>query len=309
MKKPNTSRNGGTDTDNYTYNSNFSASDNFMSINDDRNNNKTEQIKLRRNLLNSNFQINKGKDEASTPKMISEDSSINNKEPEEPTIPLISYIEAFNYFQSLFYANQPHMIQEKDTNCCSCSSSNLIRQKNFILNLSRIKYDKQNNIHFRILFTIYYFFIKRNCTPEGEHWQDIGFQSDTPSTDLITVGMFGPLQLLYGINYYSNFYRNLFSYLLQRKCDLFFAVNMINLSKFCLNILERGIVEFNANDNDNLNLILNEVYVGMGYDYSNSIQQYGNSNILTIEFIVKTIQSISERRTEISHFRINHQRI
>jgi len=300
MRSTNTGRN---DIDSYTYNSNISG---VSLIDDERKNNMTEQIKLRRNLLNSNFQNIKENEEISTPKAISENSSIINKTPEQPKIQLISYQEAYNYFQSLIYTNQGN-IEEDDSGFCSCSSGKIKKQKNFIKNISRIKYDENNNIHFRILFSIYYFFTKRNCEKEGEHWQDIGFQSDIPSTDLITVGMLGPLQILYGIHFYPNFYSNLFQYLLMRKCDLFFAVNLLSFSKFSLNIMERGILDDNVNDNTDLLFILNEIFVGMSYDYNNNIQNYGNSNILTIEFIVKTIQNISEKRTQTNFFLTNHR--
>jgi hypothetical protein len=119
--------------------------------------------------------------------------------------------------------------------------------------------------------------------------------------------MLGPLQILYGIHYYPNFYSNLFQYLLMRKCDLFFAVNLLSFSKFSLNIMERGILDDNVNDNTDLLFILNEIFVGMSYDYNNNIQNYGNSNILTIEFIVKTIQNISEKRTQTNFFLTNHR--
>ena len=65
MKRPNSSRYTGTDGDNVTYNSNISASDNFLSLVDDRKNNKTEQIKLIRNLLQSSFQVRNMNDDAS----------------------------------------------------------------------------------------------------------------------------------------------------------------------------------------------------------------------------------------------------
>ena len=298
MRFTNTARN---DVDSYTYNSNFSAA---SLIDEDRNNNKTEQIKLRRNLLNSTFKTQVENEQISTPKAISENSSIIEHTPEQPRIQLITYNEAYNYFQSLLYTNQ---YTEEKSGFCSCSSGKIKKKKNFIKNISRIKYDENNNIHFRILFTIYYFFTKRNCEKEGEHWQDIGFQSDTPGTDLITVGMFGPLQILYGIDYYPHFYTELFKYLLMRKCELFFASNLLSCSKFSLNILERGILD-NYGDNDNLFNILNEIYVGMGYDFYNDIQIYGNSNILTIEYIVKTIQKISENRTQTNYFLGNHTR-
>ena len=301
MKKTNNVR-FSNDTDNITYNSNTSG---ISLIEDEKNNNKTEQLKLRRNLLQTNYPI-QNQEEASTPKAISENSSVINKNPEQPLIQLITFKEAYNYFQSSVLPSQSTGLNNGDSDCCSCESVKNKQQKNSILRLSRVKYDENNVIHFRILFTIYYYFTKRNCEKEGEHWQDIGFQSDTPGQDLISVGMFGPLQILYGIDTYPNFYSNLFQYLLMRKCDLFFAGNLISFSKFSLNILERGMLD--NDDNNNLFIVLNEIYVGMGYDFYNNIQTYGNSNTLTIEFIVKTIQKISERRTEIAYFIGNHTR-
>ena len=301
MKKTNNVR-FSNDTDNITFNSNTSG---ISLVEDEKNNNKTEQLKLRRNLLQTNYPI-QNQEEASTPKAISENSSVINKNPEQPLIQLITFKEAYNYFQSSVLPSQSTGLNNGDSDCCSCESVKNKQQKNSILRLSRVKYDENNVIHFRILFTIYYYFTKRNCEKEGEHWQDIGFQSDTPGQDLISVGMFGPLQILYGIDTYPNFYSNLFQYLLMRKCDLFFAGNLISFSKFSLNILERGMLD--NDDNNNLFIVLNEIYVGMGYDFYNNIQTYGNSNTLTIEFIVKTIQKISERRTEIAYFIGNHTR-
>ena len=89
---------------------------------------------------------------------------------------------------------------------------------------------------------------------------------------------------------------------------MFFAVNMISFTKFSYNVFERGILDSLMKDSDNLFNILSEVYVGMGYDFSNAIQQYGNGNILTIEYIVKTINNISGRRSEAIYFLNNHSR-
>ena len=211
MKTPNNVR-FSNDTDNITYNSNTSG---ISLIEDEKNNNKTEQLKLRRNLLQTNYPI-QNQEEASTPKAISENSSVINKNPEQPLIQLITFKEAYNYFQSSVLPSQSTGLNNGDSDCCSCESVKNKQQKNSILRLSRVKYDENNVIHFRILFTIYYYFTKRNCEKEGEHWQDIGFQSDTPGQDLISVGMFGPLQILYGIDTYPNFYSNLFQYLLMR---------------------------------------------------------------------------------------------
>ena len=110
MNTPNTARYRNDTTDQFTYNSNIS----FNSLIEDRNNNRTEQIKLRRNLLQSNFQIKDPNDEISTPKIISENSSFINQAPEEPSIPLIAYPEAFNYFQSLIITNLNNNFDNED---------------------------------------------------------------------------------------------------------------------------------------------------------------------------------------------------
>ena len=280
-----------------------------MSLIDEyKHNNKTEQIKLRRNLLQASFEIKEVKEETSTPDILSENSSIIAKTPENPDIPLISFEEAYKYFYSQIMPNNQTNQEEKSSGICSCSSEKLQKEKTFVMVLNKIKYDKNNDIHFRILFTIYYFLTKKNCPKEGEHWQNIGFQGNSPSPDLYPIGMYGPLQILYGFNKYPNFYTNLFEYLVKRKCDLFFAGNLISFVKFSYNTFERGIIDSYVKEEDNLFFVLSEVYVGMGYDFYYIIQQYGNGNILTIEFIVKTIQNISDKRIEPSPFLKNHSK-
>lgn len=301
MKAANTSR-VNTENDNLTSNS-FTSFDRTNSLIGQNNiNNKTEQIRLKRNLLESKFPYN------------NEELLIQGNEPSEisiiaevaetPIIPLINFNEAYNYFKSVIFPNGINN-KEKD-NCCSCSSEKTKNEKIFIKSLSKIRYDQNNNIHFRILFSIFYFFTKRNCEKEGEHWQDIGFQSDAPNVDLITVGMFGPLQILYGIDRYNLLYTELFKYLLQRKCNLDLMVNLLSMSKFSLNIIERDILDNFANQNNDLFIIINEIFVGMTYEYNSEIQNYGNNNVLTIEYIVKTIQNISRMRTQVNYFLNNH---
>ena len=294
MNIPNSTR---INTENDELSSNFNESDIKDDINLEHNvNNKTEQIRLRRNLLQSKYPMKNNENVAQ------EDSLIKNT-PEIPTIQLITFKEAYNYFIKLIF---PNGINNKQNNEC-CSSEKLKNEKLFIFSLIRLKYNKEDNIHFRILFTIYYFFIKKNCEKVGEHWQDIGFQSDNPSDDLLTVGMLGPLLILYGINKYPKLYSELFQYLLQRKCDLYFMANLISLCKFSINIMERNLLDDMVQENNNLYFLLNEVFVGMCYEYNNEIKNYGNNNVLTIEYIVKTIQNISEMRTQVSNFINNHK--
>ena len=157
MKKPNSSRYH-KEIDNFTYNSNTSA---FSLLEENKHNNKTEQIKLRRNLLQSNFKVRNENEDISTQNIISEKSSEVVRTPEQPEIPLITYEEAYKYFQSLVYPNQDNNIQKKSSSFCSCSSEKLEKEKVFLASLNKIKYDKNNNTHFRILFSIYYYFTKK----------------------------------------------------------------------------------------------------------------------------------------------------
>ena len=294
MNIPNSSR---INTENDTLSSNFNESDMKDDINLEHNvNNKTEQIRLRRNLLQSKYPIKDNEN-------VSPENSLIDDTPQKPKIELITFKEAYNYFIKLIF---PNGINNKQNNEC-CSSEKSKNEKLFIFSLIRLKYNKEDNIHFRILFTIYYFFTKKNCEKVGEHWQDIGFQSDNPSDDLLTVGMLGPLLILYGINKYPKLYSELFQYLLQRKCDLYFMANLISLCKFSINIMERNLLDDMVQENNNLYFLLNEVFVGMCYEYNNEIKNYGNNNVLTIEYIVKTIQNISEMRTQVSNFINNHK--
>ena len=304
MSKPYSARY--TETDNITFTS--SNTDNMLFYNDDRVNNKTEQIKLRRNLLQSNFATNfENIDEDEI--QVENDMQV----PEQPNIPLIKYNEAYNYFLQ----NTPN-ITAKPVNqssggdgCCSCLSGklpeNLKAEKNVLLNLRRIKYDMNNQTHFRILFTIYYFFTKKNCPQIGEHWQDIGFQSDDVGTDLVTVGMLAPLQMLYAIDEYPKFLYNLYQYLSARKCELYFGSDLISFTKFILHMIENGLLD-NFNGNNNFTNLAHEIYVGMAHHFSYEIQQYGNQNPLTIEFIVKTVQNISELKSQPRVFITNHNK-
>ena len=301
MKLPNTSR---VNTENDSLSSNFNSSENKNDFLFNKSmNNKSEQIRLKRNLLQSKYPIKNNNNVLSMNEP--SENSLIAKEPEIPQIKLIDFMEAYNYFKSIICPNG--FKNQNNNTCCSCSSEKIKNEKTFILSLNRIRYDKNNDIHFRILFSIYYFFTKKNCEKEGEHWQDIGFQSDSPSPDLISVGMCGPLQILYGINKYPLLYTELFNYLLQRKCDLYYMVNLLSMCKFSLNMLERNLLDNIVNENNDLFIVLNEIYVGMGYEYNNEIKNYGSNNILTIEYIVKTLQNISQMRTQINHFIKNHK--
>ena len=303
MKIPNSSRIQ-TDNDSLTsdsYNISNGKDDNIF-IKKDKTN-KTEQIRLKRNLLQSKYPVINN--DLIAQENDQSDDSIIPDIPEEPKIPLIYFNEAYNYFKNVIFPNGYN--NKKENTWCSCSSEKGRNEKLFIKSLTKIKYDQNNDIHFRILFRIYYFFTKKNCEKEGEHWQDIGFQSDNPSIDLISIGMFGPLQILYGIDKYPQLFKELYEYLLKKKCNLYFMVNLLSMCKFSYNLIERDLLDNFVDEQSDYFIFTNEIYVGMGYEYKREINKYGINNVLTIEYIVKIIRNISDLRTQVNYFIKNHQ--
>lgn len=291
--------------------------------------NRSEQIKLKRGLMANNSKRYNTEDT----ELIDEnsDQSLPGKpliseyfKPENPRVPLISYTDGLNYFRNnktLFlktYIPRSISTYSNKTECisqlCSCLigslSDELKIERNFFLNLSQVRYNCDDEIHFRILFTIYYFFKKKNCEKIGEHWQDIGFQSNRPESDLLTVGMLGPLQILYCIDKYPNFTRELFSFLIPRKCDWLYVVSILSLSKFIIQMTNQGILNYYFNKRKNVQIVINEVFVGMVYCFKNNIEEYGRKYSLTAQFIAKTIQKIKDNTyTQIDHFLNNHSNI
>lgn len=297
--------------------------------------NRSEQLKLKRGLMakNKKMTVYNNTDNTENIDLIDEnsnhslpgnsnnlitESSIN---PETPKIPLITYNEAINYFknnQTLCHKTYiPRSIStySNKTECmsqlCSCLVGSLSKelkiQRNFFLNLTQVRYNNEDQIHFRILFTIYYFFKKKNCGKEGEHWQDIGFQSVNPENDLLTVGMLGPLQILYCIDRYPNFTLDLFKFLIPRKCDWLFVVSIFSISKFIIHMTNQGILNYYFSEKNNVEYVMNEVFVGMVFYFKSQIVEYGTKYSLTAQFIAKTIQKIKDSTyTNIDTFLNNH---
>ena len=292
-------------------------------------NNRAEQIKLKRGLIPRNYKSHFEKEEydlIDDKKESKHNSSAEKLKAhtiiEQPMMPLIRYDEAWNHFKkigSLYktpddapnnYTNK-YMCINRICSCLAGQLDNELKQeRNICVNLSRARYDCNNEIHFSILFKIYYFFKKKNCTKIGEHWQDIGFQGDEPDIDLLTIGIFGPLQILYCIDTYPIFSLELFLFLVPRKCDWLYAVTMFSLSKFIIQMVNQGVLNYYFNGNHNVHKVLNEIFVGMVFHFKKNIEDYSKNNCLTAEFIAKTIQHIKDMSyTNIVYFLTNHSSI
>lgn len=244
--------------------------------------------------------------------------------------PLITYREANQYFLTSDYyfqkAKELGERQEKSrgclASCCSCLigklKPELIQEKNIISCMTKTnKKNKKNNedeegdeIEYRILITLFNFYTKeKKCPKEGEHWQKIGFQSDNPKNDLLTVGVFGLFQFLYFTEKYSDDAYELYSVLLQQKCDWVFAKTMFDITKIVINLMDIDALDYYFNKKNKVFYVLNELYSGMVYYFLQMVKEYCENNSLTLQFIASVIQEIRSRSyTEINDFMRNHMR-
>ena len=132
----------------------------------------------------------------------------------------INFKTAFSYFCSFEYKEEQDLIDNEliinkkkisiIKRICSCLCKkipqNIKKEKNLICCITKVPYDEENEIHYKILKSIYLFFTKeKECPKKGSHWEKIGFQSNTPKSDLRSVGMLASLQTLYFLCAYPSF--------------------------------------------------------------------------------------------------------
>lgn len=253
------------------------------------------------------------------------DTSCSDKD-EDDNLKLITYDEAYQAFlTSDFYdekAREYQLKKEKSktcmASCCSCLigklSPSLEKEKNIMVCLQNKKYIDTNiendEIEYKILVTLYNFYTKeKKCPKIGDHWVRIGFQTDNPKNDLITVGVFGPLQFLYFTEKYSIFSIDLYRFLVKQKCDWVYAKTMFDISKIVMNLLYTSALDFEFNRNGKVAYVLNEVYTGMVFYFNQIIRDYCENNSLTLQFIASVIQDIKNKSySGINDFMHNHIR-
>lgn len=248
---------------------------------------------------------------------------------EDNEVTPITYEEAYNFFKSSeFYDIKSRELKENReksktcmTSCCSCLvgkiNSNLEREKNIMICLQKSKYTNPNSnldndeIENRILVQLYTFYTKhKKCPRIGEHWTQIGFQSENPKNDLITVGVFGPFQFLYFTEKYSDFAYDLFKFLISQKCDWVFAKTMFDISKIVMNLIDIGVLDFHFNKRNKVAYVINEIFTGMVFYFNQMIREDSENESLTLQYIANVIQNIRTKSyTEIDDFMHNHVRL
>lgn len=142
--------------------------------------------------------------------------------------------------------------------------SELHDERLFVFATAKIKYDENEETHTRIMTTIYKTFTCENeCQLQGDHWLKIGFQSNQPSNDLRSVGMFGALQMLAYVDRYQTLARSVYSLSISMDGHFPLASLLLNFTQICLQNLKQGYLIPICNKTNSVLNTLNCLYFGM----------------------------------------------
>ena len=251
-------------------------------------------------------------------KIIIDDDYSNNSE-------TINFKTAFSYFSSFDYKEEQEIIDNEYKlnkhkkslikRLCECFWSklpqNIKKEKNLISCITKVPYDENNEIHYKILKSIYLFFTEeKECPKKGNHWEKIGFQSKTPKSDLRSVGMLASLQILYLLCAYPSFSLDIYKLFVYKNCEWLFAVTLINITQICYHLLRDDLLDqFFLKKNDVVS-VFNELYVGIVYNLHQYLEE--NKENLTAEYVGECIEKIrkhTETNSEIDAFLWNTKKI
>ena len=225
----------------------------------------------------------------------------------------INFKTAFSYFSSCEYKEEQELInQEKDLyqkkksfikRICECCYNrlpqNIKSDKNLLSCITKVKYDDNLEIHYKILSSIYCFFTNdKECPKSGEHWEKIGFQDKTPQSDLRSVGMLAPLQMLYFMCAYPSFSLSLYKLFVSQNSEWLFAVTLINITQICYHLLRDDYLDQFFKKNNEVVSIFNELYVGIIYSLDQYLEE--TKNVLTAEYIAECLEKIKKHSSSSS---------
>jgi hypothetical protein len=225
----------------------------------------------------------------------------------------INFKTAFSYFSSCDYKEEQDII-DKEKNMYSKKTSFIKRicdcffnripqkiktEKNLISCITKVKYDENNEIHYKMLSSIYIFFTdEKECPKSGKHWEKIGFQSKTPLSDLRSVGMLAPLQMLYFLCAFPSFSLSVYKLFCSKDAEWLFAVTLINITQICYHLLrDDSLDQFFKKSNDVIS-IFNELYVGIIYNLNHYLED--NKESLTAEYVAESLEKIKNHSSSSS---------
>ena len=225
----------------------------------------------------------------------------------------INFKTAFSYFSTCEYKEEQELIdQEKKSSLqkksffkriCECFYNSIPQklktEKNLLSCITKVKYNENIEIHYKILSTIYMFFTEeKECPKSGNHWEKIGFQTKNPQTDLRSVGMLAPIQMLYFICAYPTFSLSIYKFFGSQKCEWLFAVTLINITQICYHLLRDDSLDNFFKKNNEVVSVFNELFVGIIYSLNQYLEE--NKESLTAEYVAQCLEKIKKHSSSAS---------
>ena len=225
----------------------------------------------------------------------------------------INFKTAFSYFTTYDYKeeqeliNQEKNLYEKKRSCLKklfdCFYNRIPQKintdKNLLSCITKVKYDESIDTHYKILSTIYMFFTEENdCPKSGNHWEKIGFQTKNPQSDLRSVGMLAPLQMLYFLCAYPSFSLKVYKLFGSKNCEWLFAVTLINITQICYHLLRDNYLDQFFKKNNEVISIFNELFVGIIYNLNQYLEE--NKDKLTAEYVGECLEKIKKHANSAS---------
>lgn len=177
-------------------------------------------------------------------------------------------------------------------------TSALDEEKRFILCLTKIPFDHNNQIHSRVLFTIY----KRltgdafNCPVIGSHWSAIGFQGSNPSTDLRGAGILALVQLLCFLDKGKDIPVHIFQLSKHPESHFPFCAVSVNITALVLDFLRNGTLSPMINKMGSAMEAVNSCYMTLFYEFYKVWKQ--GKTIVDFDRVKKQLGSLKSRRLE-----------
>lgn len=143
---------------------------------------------------------------------------------------------------------------------------NLRTERNLIFAVAQYPLDCKLSLHANALRTIYNKLTGFHgyCRIYGNHWEEIGFQGNDPSTDTRGVGFFGILQLLYFIlnPYTSKLALDIYRLSQDEIQNFPFCIMSINMTRIVIEALREELLNKMCNQRDEVISVVNEFYAG-----------------------------------------------
>ena len=154
-------------------------------------------------------------------------------------------------------------------NCCFKSpklKNNLIKERDFLYTFSQLQYDKDNNLHKNIFYTI---INSSNLNEKNEKEFD---------------NILNLIQILYLNEKLPKFFEEFLKIFQTQNCEWLFISTLNNISKICIDLINNENFIQLANQQDKIIDLFNQIFLGLTYNIYLDLKERSNE-ILTCEFL------------------------